>query len=359
MQPYDCAIVGAGIHGLCTAFWSVLTGSERVLVLDRHGPGHEFGSSHGETRITRSSYADPEFVAMAARAHAEAWPRLERELGRPLRVPAPGVFFGPADGPLADYLVAARTASGLVVPIPAAAARQRFPLLAIADDDAVLVDQSAAVVLAAETMAALRQWLAAHGVELRWHTPVHAVEPHPQGLTLLTGGERIVAHRAVLACGPWTGRLHAAATPVCVLRQEVGYVDLDAPAAACQAGAFPVWARIGRTADEFTYGLPALGDRGVKIAAHRTAGTGVDPDAPPPPLDTDALLALARRHFTVAVHRLRATERCLYTMTADQRFRVAPAADLPLVHVVACSGHAFKFGPLIGRTAAEMAASLR
>lgn len=359
MVPYDCAIVGAGIHGLCTAFWSVLNGSTRVIVLERHGPGHEHGSSHGQTRITRSSYADPEFVAMAARAHGEAWPRLEREVGRPLRVPAPGVFFGPPDGPLADYLVAARATAGLVEPVPAAAAGQRFPLLRFAPDDAVLVDHTAAVVLAADTMNALRQWLAAHGVELRWHTPVLAVEPHAHGIVLATGAGTVVARSAVLACGPWTGQLHPGAPPVCVLRQEVGYVDLDAPAAACRAGAFPVWAHIGRTANDFTYGLPAHGDAGVKIAAHRTEGTGVHADSAPPPLDTGALLALARRHFTTAVRGLRAAERCLYTMTADQRFHVARAPDLPLVHVVACSGHAFKFGPLIGRTAAELAASPR
>ena len=357
MQPWDRAIVGAGIHGLCTAFWSVRSNCRRVIVLERHDAGHELGSSHGQTRITRSTYADPQHVELAVRAHGEGWPAVEREVGRALRVATPGLFFGPPDGAMAGYVAAATSSRGVIEQLPAALAQRRFPLLRIAPDDAVLLDHSAAMVLAADTMRSLREWLADNGVELAWRTPVHGVQRHHDGVELATDRGPIVARSVVLACGPWTGRLHGAVPPVCVLRQEVGYVDLDVPAAACRAGRFPVWARIGRTADDFTYGLPEHAGGGVKIAMHRTEGDCVDPDVVPPPIDTDALLALARRHFAVPVRGLRAAERCLDTLTGDQRFHVARAPDLPLVHVVACSGHAFKFGPVIGRAAAELAAA--
>ena len=74
----------------------------------------------------------------------------------------------------------------------------------------------------------------------------------------------------MLACGPWSGRLTGAALPPLVVQpQEVGYFDVDAPVAAIAAGSFPVWARIGRTAEDFTYGLPSLHGSGLKAAVHR------------------------------------------------------------------------------------------
>jgi sarcosine oxidase len=355
MTVLDCLIVGAGIHGLCTAFWLRERGVARVAVAERHGPGHEFGSSHGSTRITRSSYDDPEFVALAATAHREGWPAIERRLGRSLRLPTPGVFFGPAHGTWDGYRRAAVASGGAVAPIPLAEARRRFPLLAFADDDGVLVDDSAAVLLAAATMQGLRQWLAAAGVDLLWHTAVLALRADPAGVAAETTAGPLVCRHAVLACGPWTGRLHADdAPPTTVLRQQVGWFDVDAPASACEPGTFPVWARLGASAEEFTYGLPSVDDSGLKAAVHRTTGAADDPDAPAPPIDADALLAMARHRFACRVDRLRRAETCLYTMAPGHRLHVRRSTGLPLTTIAACSGHAFKFAPVLGRIAADL-----
>jgi sarcosine oxidase len=47
------------------------------------------------------------------------------------------------------------------------------------------------------------------------------------------------------------------------------------------------------------------------------------------------------------------TETCLYTMTADEDFLLDRAG--PLVVGGGCSGHAFKFGPLLGEFLADLA----
>lgn len=356
MADFECAIVGAGIHGLCTAFALRRRGCPRLLVLEQHEPGHAHGSSHGQTRITRSSYDDPAFVALAQRANAAAWPRLERTLGTPLRVPAPGVFFGPADGPIAAYRAATTAAGAPVETLGLAAARARFPLLRFADDDAVLLDHSAAMLLAADTLQALRTWLAANGVAFRWRCAVRSLRTGPRGVELATDAESIAARHVVLACGPWSRRLHDVGVPaVTVLRQEVGYVDLDAPIDLQAAGPFPVWARIGRDATDFSYGLPSWRRSGLKVACHRTTGAGADPDAAPPPVDESALLALARDRFAGPIRGLTSTERCLYTMAARHELHVIRAPGSPVTTIAACSGHAFKFGPVLGERAAAVA----
>ena len=49
------------------------------------------------------------------------------------------------------------------------------------------------------------------------------------------------------------------------------------------------------------------------------------------------------------------TETCLYTMLPGEHFVVDAWPDDPRVVVCsACSGHGFKFGPVLGRLAAEI-----
>lgn len=353
MADFDCAIVGAGILGLCTAFALRQRGDQRLLLLEQHDPGHERGSSHGQTRITRSSYDDPALVALAQQANTVAWPQLERALGSTLLVPTPGVFFGPADGPIAAYRAATAAAGAPVETLGLAAARARFPLLRFHDDEAVLLDHSAAMVLAEGTMQALRRWLAANDVGFRWRCAVRSLQLTKHGVQLSTDEGTVAARHVVLACGPWSRRLHHAGVPTpTVVRQEVGYADLDAPHELQEAGTFPVWARIGHGADDFSYGLPSWRRSGLKFAWHRTTGTGIDPDAAPPAIAEAPLLALARARFARTVRGLARTERCLYTMADGHALHVIHRPGTPVTTIAACSGHAFKFGPVLGERAA-------
>jgi len=52
---------------------------------------------------------------------------------------------------------------------------------------------------------------------------------------------------------------------------------------------------------------------------------------------------------------LRHHEPCLYTMAPGHRLRVDPVGSHPgVVAITACSGHAFKFAPELGRVAAAL-----
>jgi glycine/D-amino acid oxidase-like deaminating enzyme len=356
MTEFDCAIVGAGIHGLCTAAALIRAGARSLCVLDQFAPGHDAGSSHGSSRITRRCYAEPDLVQLAEETNTRCWPTLERQLGERLLLPTPGVFFGPADGPIAAWIAATKDHPAAECITPAAAAR-RFPLLRFAAEDAVLVDHTAAVVLAAVAMQALRRWLAANGVELRWHCRVLAIDDDGAGVQLATSGGPLRARRAVVAAGPWAeALLPNRERNVVVIPQQVGYFALDTAPATLRPGQAPVWCRIGRNANDFIYGLPDVDGRGVKAAQHRTAGAGVDPDGRHDAFDDDALLDLARDRFAPNVLALRHREYCLYTMAPGQRLAVARLPQRPaVVRIAACSGHAFKFGPLLGERAAQLA----
>jgi sarcosine oxidase len=97
----------------------------------------------------------------------------------------------------------------------------------------------------------------------------------------------------------------------------------------------------------------------VKVARHVTLGRDDDPETPAGTFDEDALedlRAFAFREFVPAVRGLAGADTCMYTCTASEDFVLAPHPANPrLVFGSACSGHAFKFGPMLGRILAELA----
>ena len=352
-ERHDVVVVGAGVHGLCSA-WALRRRGRSVLVVDRFAPGHRRGGSHGAARITRSSYHDRRYVDWTRDMHRQAWPRLEAALGVQLVHPTPGLFFGPADGPFGAFLDATLGADVDVEEIPRPEAARRFDLLRFEPGDRVLLDHTAGVLAADRTTSGLRAWLAAHDVEVRHEHEVTAIAPRSDGVLLASRTGDIVAARVVVAAGAWTGRLlpewRATLVP---LRQEVGYVELDVDATRTTAGSFPVWCRI--SAEAFDYGLPEFGGPGLKIAQHRTVGAPDDPDDDSVGVDEGALIARAARRFTAPVRRLRGAESCLYAVAPDEHLHVRPHEwDPRVVAVAACSGHGFKFAPVLAEQVADL-----
>jgi sarcosine oxidase len=77
---YDTIVIGLGAVGAATC-WQLARRGQRVLGLDRWDPPHSFGSTHGDTRITRCAIGEGEiYVPLVLRSH-EIWRELEAETG--------------------------------------------------------------------------------------------------------------------------------------------------------------------------------------------------------------------------------------------------------------------------------------
>ena len=105
------------------------------------------------------------------------------------------------------------------------------------------------------------------------------------------------------------------------------------------------------------YAVPMVGDApGVKVAAH-VRGRAVDPRNGPFAGIDPALEAQVAQYVRARLPGLEPTalapETCLYTMTADEDFVLG--REGPVVVGAGCSGHAFKFGPLLGDLLAGLA----
>lgn len=91
---FDVLIIGAGINGLAAAYYLSHHKNVKVSILEQFEIGHALGSSHGNSRITRISYANPKYIQCMQKLHSELWPSLEKELGEKLICKNTGCFFG-------------------------------------------------------------------------------------------------------------------------------------------------------------------------------------------------------------------------------------------------------------------------
>src|SRR5580658_5537622 len=126
-NEYDVIVAGLGAMGSAAAYHLGKAG-RRVLGLDRFRPPHDFGSSHGLTRIIREAYFEhPLYVPLVHRAY-ELWNELEQESSRQLLLQTGGLMIGPPNGIL--VCGAQRSAEEHHLPhriLSAEAVRQEFP----------------------------------------------------------------------------------------------------------------------------------------------------------------------------------------------------------------------------------------
>jgi len=349
VERVEVAVVGSGVLGSATA--QALGGrGVPALLLDQFGLGHARGSSHGATRIFRLSYPEPGYVRMAVLAEA-AWARLAAEAGEELLVPTGGLDAGPG----ADACAAALAECGVdhtwLTPVQV---RDRFPGIAVHPGERMLFQPGSGVCLAGRTVAALQRLALRDGVSIRERTPVLGVVPEGDHVVLRTPAGEIRARVAVIAAGAWAeGLLAGAVAPVPRLTVTLQQIRYFRPRAGAAWPTFIEWL----DGSLIWYAVPMVGGApGVKVAAH-VPGRGVDPRDGPfgqldPALEDEAANYVRARLPGLEPAGLGA-ETCLYTMTGDEDFVLDRQG--PVVVAAGCSGHAFKFAPLLGEVLADLA----
>ena len=73
---YDVIVVGLGAMGAAALYQASRRGAS-ALGIDRYEPPHTLGSSHGDTRITRSAIGEGEFYVPLVQRSDEIWRELE------------------------------------------------------------------------------------------------------------------------------------------------------------------------------------------------------------------------------------------------------------------------------------------
>ena len=358
-DTFDALVIGGGINGLSASYHLQRLGAKRLGLVEQFSIGHDRGSSHGAARITRSAYGEPEYVRLMQWVHAEEWPRLERDAGRRLLYPNPGLFIGPPCEYFGKYIQAVQHEGVDVEALTPTEARGLYPQFTYEGVETVLLDKTSAIVSAQETIESLAELARKNDVRLLEDTTVHEIDPGADPVTVATSAGTLKAERLVVAAGAWARDLLPFLAPrLTVARQTVGYFTPSGSADDYQPGRFPVWMYMGEENDVF-YGMPEFGRAGVKVARHVRYGVDDDPGAAPGSIQQDKIDDIDRfmaKSFTARGWTLAGAEHCLYTVAPNEDFIIDLHPGNPRIAFGAgFSGHGFKFGLLSGRLLAELA----
>jgi sarcosine oxidase len=326
----EVAVVGAGVMGLATARALAHAGRD-VIVCEQFEVGHGGGSSHGGSRIVRLSYPEERWVRLAQEAYP-LWQELEAAWGRAL-LDQPGTL------DLGDWRAHRDALAACDAPfevLDRAETGRRFPIR-LENGETGLFQPDGGIVYADLALQALLGAATAAGADLRERTRVVSIED--EGETVSLDGLR--AKAVVVTAGAWApGLVGVDATPT---RETASYFGFDEPVPSLLDKSL---------GDTHYYALAAPGV-GLKAGVHRS-GPVTDPDEPGEPDAAIAERAAAwiERRFRGAGS-LQRMETCLYTNRLNDEFLLERRGRV--VVGSPCSGHGFKFAPVVGKRLAALA----
>jgi sarcosine oxidase len=350
----DVIVVGLGAMGSAIARALARRG-RRVIGLDRFSPPHRLGSSHGRSRIIREAYFEqPAYVPLVQRAY-ELWAELERESGRQLLRRTRGLMVGPPDGTLVRGALRSAHAHGLAYEeLSGPEIRRRFAAFTPEPGTKGVLEPRAGVLFPEACIEAALEGAARAGAELRVDDEVQEWRPDGDAVRVRSARGAWSAGHVVLAAGAWLTRL-VPDLPLTVERQVLHWFEPLRDQALLAPDACPIalWELDG---GRIFYTFPDLGD-GVKAAIHHDGETTdierVRREATPE--DETVVRSLLARVVPAAAGPVRESCVCLYTNTPDHDFLIDRHPEHAQVLIVSpCSGHGFKFAPVVGEVVADL-----
>ncbi len=329
----------------------------RVLGLERFDLVHEYGSSHGLTRIIRLAYWEhPTYVSLLRRAY-ELWRELEGLAGERLLHITGSVDAGPRDGAIFQGALKSSELHGLPHEVmDGAELHRRFPGYRLPASILGLYQPEGGFLLPERCDVAHIDQALAHGAEVHCREPVLDWGAESGRVWVRTTRGRYEAGRLVVCAGPWASKLVPELRGLAVPeRQVLAWLNPARPEYFLPS-AFPVFnleVEEGRY-----YGFPSFLIPGFKFGKYHHRQEQVDADEvnrEPEAEDEELLRAFARRYFPDGDGPTLMLKACLFTNSPDRHFILDRHPAHPEVAVAAgFSGHGYKFCSVIGEVMADL-----
>jgi monomeric sarcosine oxidase len=361
MRTCDVVIVGAGVMGLAAACELAREGAS-IALIDQSSVPNPQAASFDHSKVFRFAYPDRFYVELAVDALAR-WHALEAETGARLLTQTGALLIGKQRPSFETECYEAIRSLGLEAEmLESNEVSERFPQFNSAAFAYGVYDPSGAILHAETGVRALIDLARLRGVEIiegkRLVDITNSADSRPSIIT--ESGEAISCERAMIASGPWSRKLLPfLADKLTTTRQEIVYFEPRAQRANFESNAFPIFLEL----ESGFYGFPIHQRGAMKIANHQK-GIEVDPNSRDEQV-SQQFLDTCRAFFAkfipaLADAHVAESRVCVYNNTPDDDFILDwhPRADGVLI-VTGFSGHGFKFGPTIGRIAADLLISGR
>ncbi len=353
---FEVIVVGLGAMGSAATYHLAKRGT-RVLGIDMFQPGHDRGSSHGEHRMIRkSSFQLDGYVPLADRAFA-LWHELEAEAGQSLLRRTGEIWLVHEEGnPSYRAGIEASLARGFRVVLGEDELAERFPGVRLSDGMIALYEVDAGFLRCEAGIVCHVEQARQRRATIHLDEEVTAWSTDGSGVRVETRHGAYGADHLILTAGPWSEELlRDLRLPMQVERRVNGFFRPSRP---------DLWS-VERGAPDFLldvpegsfYGMPAVGDIGVKIGL--SAGEPTTARTIRRTID-DAEIGLLRgvldRYLPGASGPESRRMTCMCTYTVDGEFII----DRHPMHdqvSIACgfSGRGYKFAPVVGEILTDLA----
>ena len=370
MDKYEFLVLGLGAMGSAAAFQLAKRG-RKVLGIDQFAPPHRFGSSHGETRITRLAIGEGEhYTPLVLRSH-ELWREIEKETGADLLTITGGLILSSISrtGMLhVDQFFSNTVAAAEKYRIPhqilsAQDIRSRFPQFDVRDNELGYYEPSAGYLRPEACIAAQLQLAQKYGAAIHINEKVLSFQASSDGVIVTTDQRSYRAAKLIVSAGAWLPELLAEryATPFKVLRQVLLWFAVKGPIARFLPANCPIFIWELQGPQQAIYGFPAIEgvEGGVKVATQQYEQSTTPQTVNRDVSDEEAAAMHAKYvapYLPDLSSRCIKAVSCLYTATPDAEFVIDFHPESKRVIVASpCSGHGFKHSAAIGEALAELA----
>ncbi len=367
---YDVIVVGLGAMGSAASYQLAKSGA-RVLGIDRYEPPHIYGSTHGDTRITRLAIGEgAEYVPLVVRSH-ELWREIEKEVGYELLNQCGGLIMGVHSNQgqhgINDFLnqtIESAKQYGIGhEELTTEQITSRFPEFNLVGSEDGYYEPDAGFLRPEKCVQANLELAKKYGGKINVGEQVLSFEDNGGFVQVKTDKATYTAKKLIISAGSWVNDfLNDHAETFKVYRQVLYWFDLKDKATYETYNKLPVFIwEFGGGADDFIYGFPAVdgASGGLKVATEEyTAET--TPEQTKREVTKEEIDKMYEKYIK---DRLPGLDRacvkaaaCLYTVTPDHGFVIDYHPEHKNVIIASpCSGHGFKHSAAIGEVLSQLA----
>ena len=353
---YDCIVIGFGGVG-SAAMREAAKNGWSVLGIDRFGPAHDRGSSHGQTRIIRRAYFEhPSYVPLANRAF-EMWDELNKRHRTSMEIKElitrSGLLqIGKPDSEVIQGVRQSADQHSLTVEqFTSKEIQRRLPILKVPHDQVGLFEPDAAFLRVEMCVTAMINQAVIHGAQIMSNTVVQGWSVSGDGIcNVSTDNGNFQSRHLIIAAGAWNSEL-LPDLGLQVVQKQQHWFQLDRVDHKVE-NKFPGFL-VERDNGDCFYGLPEINYLGLKVCEH----SGGKPISGPQELDGGLNQSALQRteefmqeYLQHGRRRLVHHSNCMYTMSPDGHFFVDNYPGYSnVVFAAGLSGHGFKFTPVLGK----------
>ena len=371
---FDVIVVGLGAMG-SAALYQLSKRGVRALGVDRFAPPHGYGSTHGDTRITRQAIGEgAAYTPLALRSY-ELWDEIAREaqVNDLLTITGGLILTNPGANSsvhgnaafMENTLQSARQFNIAHETLTPNEIQARFPQFKLRGGEAGYWEEMAGFLRPERCVETQLDLAQRNGARVQTGETVLGFTENAQGsVTVTTNKGTYYAEKLIVTAGPWASDF----VPVVykerfrVYRQVLYWFDVAEWYEAFVPERFPIFIWDFGTHGDGIYGFPAIDgkDGGLKVATEQYLHATTDPMQVARDVSRDEINAMYDAFIEprlVGVGRkcVKAVS-CLYTVTTDSNFVIDAHPDYENVLVASpCSGHGFKHSAAIGEALAQWA----